>query len=36
MLRMIIDFTVYSLILLGGMAIGWTVCVIGLGALGLL
>lgn len=30
------EFAKYSLILMGLMALGWTICVIGLGALGVL
>lgn len=30
------EFAVYSLILMGLMAIGWAVCVVGLGILGVL
>ena len=30
------EFAKYSLILLGLMALGWTICVVGLGTLGLL
>lgn len=30
------EFALYSLILLGAMAVGWAVCVVGLWALGVL
>lgn len=30
------EFAKYSLILMGLMALGWTICVVGLGAMGLL
>ena len=36
MLRMMIDFIIESLVVLGGMAIGWTICYVGLSLMGCL
>jgi hypothetical protein len=33
---MITDFIIESLVVLGGMAIGWTICYVGLGFMGVL
>lgn len=35
-MRKVEEFAIYSLVLMAGMAVGWGICVVGLGVLGVL